>query len=47
MTKLGDKIREDVKCAEARHEQHKEMRHEKHEEHKLARELKHQMKHEE
>lgn len=38
MTKLGDKIKEDIKCAEARHE--------KYEEKKFAKELKHQMKHE-
>ena len=42
-----DELKKDIEGMEARHEQHKELRHEKHEEKKFARELKHQMKHEE
>ena len=42
-----DDLKKDIEGMEARHEQHKELRHEKHEEKKFARELKHQMKHEE
>lgn len=47
MSKFVDELKKDIEGMEARHEQHKELRHEKHEEKKFARELKHQMKHEE
>ena len=44
MSKFVDDLKKDIEGMEARHEQHKELRHEKHEEKKFARELKHQMK---
>ena len=47
MSKFVENLKEDIKGMEAHHQQKKEERHEKHEEHKFARELKHQMKHEE
>ena len=47
MSKFIEEMKKDIEGMEARHEQHKELRHEKHEEKKFARELKHQMKHEE